>query len=111
MACWKSFMDEHPDKHLLLSAMRQHAPQIIGGGRYKIMADHPGMEQTLTASLPELTGYLRQRLGNDALTLVVEQAKPEERAKMLSPRESLKQAVEKNNTLHALLTSIDAEII
>lgn len=111
MACWKSFMDEHPDKHLLLSAMRQHAPQNIGGGRYKIMADHPGMEQTLTASLPELIGYLRQRLGNDALTLVVEQAKPEERAKMLSPRESLKQAVEKNNTLHALLTSIDAEII
>ncbi len=111
MACWKSFMDEHQDKHLLLSAMRQHAPQSIGSGRYKIMADHPGMEQTLTSSLPELTGYLRQRLHNDALTLVVEQAKPQERARVLSPRESLKQAADNNKTLHALLTSIDAEMI
>lgn len=111
MQAWEAFIAANGDKQLLISAMRSTHPVSAGNGRYTVPAVHQGAAQALQQNLPAVTEWLRDTLGDNSITLEVRMAAPQERQRVLSPRESLAKAVQENDNLRSLLESMNAEIV
>ena len=109
MRVWNSYIGEHPDQRILISAMRSFSPQMISKESYKAVVAHPAQQQAYESAMGELLSYLRQELHNDKVTLMVELAALKEDTQAKSPKEFLKEVLESNEELSQFLKNIDAE--
>lgn len=108
---WQSYIADHPEQHLLVSAMRNNEPQSLGGSAYRVSAEHPGLVQALSDNLQQLVEYLRARIGNSELSLQVVQSAPAQRQRVLTPREALGKVLERNHVIDKLLDGLNVEIV
>lgn len=110
LASWKEYIETHPEQRILISAMRVSSPQHIKDLEYKVTVEHPAQRQAFDSSMPELLNYLRDRLSNDFISLLVEISDKQESERLLSPRDFLKKTLEQNPGLASFLNDLEAEL-
>lgn len=107
---WEKYASENKHKHILVSAMQARTPSIIDNNNYKLLVDNPAQLDILVAELHDITNYLRRSLGISDLTLRVELAPAEERRKIKTQQEMLRDIVKNNPELGRILKEWDAEM-
>ena len=110
LASWKEYIETHQEQRILISAMRVSSPQHIKDLEYKVTVEHPAQRQAFDSSMPELLNYLRDRLSNDFISLLVEISDKQESERVLSPRDFLKKTLEQNPGLASFLNDLEAEL-
>ena len=111
MQAWIAYQQANTQQHILTSAMRTSNPTQTGAEEFLALVGHPAEVQAFELAMPQLMGFLRQRLANDFLTLRVEIDPTRVVSKRLPPKEFLKECLEKNPALGELLRKIDGELI
>lgn len=109
MKAWHDFQAEHPDRQILVSAMRNSTPRRTGDESFAAKVDHPASRQAFEASMTLLLDYIRERVGNDFVTLDIE-LNEDEVVRKLPQSELLKSVVGKNAGIAGFLRDIDAEL-
>ncbi len=107
---WEDFIIRHPQKHILISAMRKSAPKRKDEDTFTVTVDHPALLQSFEMEMPALIGYIRQSLQNDFLSLEVGIDQSVEILKQIPQQELLKEIIGSNEILGDFLASIDAEL-
>ncbi|MDE6272833.1 MAG: DNA polymerase III subunit gamma/tau [Muribaculaceae bacterium] len=107
---WEDFIIKHPDKHILISAMRKASPKRKDADTFTVTVDHPALLQSFEMEMPVLIGYIRRILQNDYLSLEVEIDKSVNVIKQVPQQELLKEIIASNEVLGEFLASIDAEL-
>lgn len=110
MKAWEDFIYGNPSLHILVNAMRSSVPTRSEESHYRILVDHPAQIQAFELSMSKLLGFLRDRLENDMLSLHVELSEKEQISQPKSPRELLRQIVEKNPALGEFIGKIGGEL-
>ncbi|MDE6512431.1 MAG: hypothetical protein K2L00_10135 [Muribaculaceae bacterium] len=110
MQAWTDYQQANSQQHILMSAMRNSKPQQTAPEEFLAMVGHPAEVQAFELAMQQLMTFLRQRLGNDFLTLRIEIDPARAVSKQLAPYEFLKESVEKNPALGDLLRKLDAEL-
>ncbi|MDE7180847.1 MAG: DNA polymerase III subunit gamma/tau [Muribaculaceae bacterium] len=111
LKAWHDFIDTVPDRHILVSAMRNSAPARSSELEFNVMVDHPAQQQAFEGAMAPLLAFLRERLRNDFLTLHVTINPEKEVVKPVSPREFLEKTVNVNPPLANFLKSLNIEIL
>ncbi|MBD5175982.1 MAG: DNA polymerase III subunit gamma/tau [Bacteroidales bacterium] len=107
---WEDFIIAHPEKHILISAMRKSSPVRKDADTFLATVDHPALLQSFELEMKELIGYFRERLHNDFLSLEVEIDKNVKVVKQMPQQELLKEIIESNPVMGDFLAAIDAEL-
>lgn len=68
---WKQFIQTHPKEHLLINAMRMASPVRVSDAVYSATVESEAIRDSISMSLPELRGYLRDKLSNDFVDVQV----------------------------------------
>lgn len=110
MEAWNLFQNQHPQLHILTSAMRNSNPQQTGPEAFLAKVGQPMEVQAFEMEMQNLMEFLRKQLNNDFLTLKVEIDPTRNVIKQLPPQQFLKECIDKNPALAALLTALDAEL-
>ncbi|MCH5225700.1 MAG: DNA polymerase III subunit gamma/tau [Muribaculaceae bacterium] len=110
VAAWEEFASNNSEQKIMTGAMRGTTPTRLTATDYKIEVDHPAHKQAFESGLGELLAFLRQKLGNDRLTLQVEIREKGEEEKKMNSKEFLKLALDENPELANFLKSINAEL-
>lgn len=110
MTAWNEFIAANGDMHILTSAMRAGAPKQTSPTEFLVLVSHPAQQQAFESSMPKLLKSLRDRLGNDMLTVKVDIDKDIKTVKKLPPKEFLNKIVSENPVMRDFLKSIDAEM-
>lgn len=108
---WKQFMNDHPEQHLLISAMRNCFPVANGENEYHIVVMQPGQKDCFEKAGDSLFEYLRKGLGDASLKFSVEIGERPERTAMLTDAQIVKKLMSENPTISRLLTGLDAEMV
>lgn len=107
---WEEFTIAHPEKHILVSAMRKALPSRKDDETYKVIVDHPAQVQAFESDMKELITYLRTNLKNDFLSIEVELDQKANTIKQIPQQELLNDIVSKNPVLGNFLAGIDGEL-
>lgn len=108
---WDEFISQHPDKHILISAMRKARPAKIDDETYSVVVDHPALYQAFELEMPTLLDFLRRRLANDFISINVNIDESKEVVKRLPPQELLRDIIESNPVIGEFLADFDAELV
>lgn len=108
---WDDFIIRNPEKHILISAMRKCEPQQQNDDTFKVLVDHPALQQAFESSMKELCEYLRAALGNDFISIEVALDDSTKVVKQIPRQELLKEIITDNPAMGDLLAAIDAELI
>lgn len=108
---WNEYIDENPDKPILVAAMKSAVPNKVGDEEFLMLVDHPAQVQAFELNMNNLVGFLRKKLKNDFLSLKVEINKDIKVAKPLPNKELFKDILESNPVLANFMSQIDPEII
>lgn len=111
LKAWEEFVHAHPDRHLLVSAMRSSSPEQTGATSYRVSVDHPGQVQVLTENLGEVMSYLRTATGCEALTMTVEKSESGPRTRTINEREALRNVTDRNKVINTLLESLNVDVV
>lgn len=109
MQAWGEFQAAHPDRQILVSAMRTSKVRQTASETFEVTVDHPASRQAFDSVGTYLIDFLRSRVGNDFISLEVV-LNEETVVKKLPAAELLKEIVGKNPAIGALLAPLDAEI-
>lgn len=106
---WNAFIDSAPEQHILVSAMRTTTPKRVSDIDYQVMVDHPAQVQAFEQAMPTLIRFIREKLGNDfvSLTAIINPEKTV--TKYLPTQEFLRKAAE-NTDIRDFLKEIDIEL-
>ncbi|MDE6230231.1 MAG: hypothetical protein K2M37_01255, partial [Muribaculaceae bacterium] len=107
---WNEFIANHPDMHILTTAMRNATPKRVGPEEFHVLVEHPGALQAFESAMQPLMESIRGRLGNDRIRLNVAINPNSEVARQLPPREFLKKIIEENPVMGMILRDLDAEV-
>ncbi|MDD6227806.1 MAG: DNA polymerase III subunit gamma/tau [Bacteroidales bacterium] len=111
-AAWRRFIDQNPDKQILVGAMRKASPVRTGEFEYSVMVQHPAQMQAFELSMAGLLEFLRKELHNDFLAVRAEVDRSQAPAhKHLPPQEFLKQIIADNPVMGKFLKEIEGEIV
>lgn len=110
MQAWSAYINTIPEQPILVSAMRTAKPKRAGDMEFEMLVDHPAQVQAFETGMTKLLGFLRERLGNDFLTLKVEVNPDKEIPKYMTPQEFLQKTAEVNPRLGQFLKDLDIEI-
>ncbi|MCM1491426.1 MAG: DNA polymerase III subunit gamma/tau [Muribaculum sp.] len=110
MEAWNIFQNQHPQLHILTSAMRNSNPQQTGPETFLAKVGQPMEVQAFEMEMQNLMDFLRKQLNNDFLTLKVEIDPTRNTIKQIPPQQFLKECIDKNPALAELLTKLDAEL-
>ena len=69
---WESYIQSHPSAKVIINTMRTAKPRQIGGDSYVMTVDSEIQSNVLKPALPEIVGYMRDRLQNDNFDIIVE---------------------------------------
>ena len=112
LAAWRRFIDQNPDKQILVGAMRKASPVRTGEFEYSVMVQHPAQMQAFELSMVGLLEFLRKELHNDFLAVRAEVDRSQAPAhKHLPPQEFLKQIIADNPVMGRFLKDIEGEIV
>lgn len=112
LAAWRRFIDQNPDKQILVGAMRKASPVRTGEFEYSVMVQHPAQMQAFELSMAGLLEFLRKELHNDFLAVRAEVDRSQAPAhKHLPPQEFLKQIIADNPVMGKFLKEIEGEIV
>lgn len=112
LAAWRRFIDQNPDKQILVGAMRKASPVRTGEFEYSVMVQHPAQMQAFELSMAGLLEFLREELHNDFLAVRAEVDRSQAPAhKHLPPQEFLKQIIADNPVMGKFLKEIEGEIV
>ena len=111
MEAWNIFQNQHPQLHILTSAMRNSNPQQTGPETFLAKVGQPMEVQAFEMEMQNLMDFLRKQLNNDFLTLKVEIDPTRNVIKQIPPQQFLKECIDKNPALAQLLTKLDAELV
>ena len=112
LAAWRRFIDQNPDKQILVGAMRKASPVRTGEFEYSVMVQHPAQMQAFELSMAGLLEFLRKELHNDFLAVRAEVDRSQAPAhKHLPPQEFLKQIIADNPVMGRFLKDIEGEIV
>lgn len=106
---WAAYQTGHSDTPLLIAAMQKSNPAQTGPESFSIEVNHPAAKQSFENAMPELIGFLRNRLENDFVTLEVTISEAET-VKRLPPAELLKKITQENPVIAQMLGDLDAEM-
>ena len=107
---WHAYIEASPGQKILISAMRAAKPVRLNDMEFRVLVDHPAQQQAFESAMPKLLAFLRERLGNDFLSLRVEINPDKEIAKYLSPQEFLQKTIDANPRLGQFLKQLDIEL-
>ena len=107
---WHAYIEASPGQKILISAMRAAKPVRLNDMEFRVLVDHPAQQQAFESAMPKLLAFLRERLGNDFLSLRVEINPDKEIAKYLSPQEFLQKTIDTNPRLGQFLKQLDIEL-
>ena len=112
LAAWRRFIDQNPDKQILVGAMRKASPVRTGEFEYSVMVQHPAQMQAFELSMAGLLEFLRKELHNDFLAVRAEVDRSQAPAhKHLPPQEFLKQIIADNPVMGKFIKEIEGEIV
>lgn len=109
-AAWEKFAIGHPEKRIMVSAMRTARPVQTAPCEFRVEVNHPAEIQSFDIDLGKLMEFLREELRNDSLTIKVELAAQSMEKTNLPPQEFLKKAVAENPRLAKFLGNVEVEI-
>lgn len=107
---WQEYMAKNMEKHILISAMRKTKPERISDSTFKVTVDHPALRQAFDSKMSSLIDFLRGKLHNDHLTLIVEIDANSPEFKGISQQDLLKEIIENNPLLADFIADIDGEL-
>lgn len=99
-----------PDQHLLISAMRNAVPRRKDNLEFEVFVDNPMQVQAIETAMQGLIRFVRERLGNDFVTIKPAVNPDKDIPKHLPPREFLKKTADVNPKLARFLRDIDIEV-
>lgn len=111
LKAWHDYADSIPDKPILVSAMRGFSPQRGDNLEFSVIVDNPMQVQSFESEMSRLIPFLREKVGNDLVTLKAILNPEKKVVKYLSPQEFLKKTVEGNPALGDFLKKLDIEIV
>lgn len=106
-ATWNNYILSHPSAHILVNTMRTARPRRVEGDRFVIMVENPAQLELMTQSIPELLEYIHNALGNDMITLQVEQNTGEASPHVWNEREVLAHMVEETPYLKNMIDDLN----
>lgn len=105
------FILTHRELHIMNTALRDRMPELLGDHTYRIVAAHQAVFNEIESNLRLFADFLRNKLGNNTITLRTElDEQPEGREHLQTPKEFLAGLAESNKPLAAFLQEIDGEI-
>ena len=69
---WESYIQSHPSAKVIINTMRAAKPRHIGGDSYVMTVDSEIQANVVKPALPDIVGYMRDRLLNDNFDVIVE---------------------------------------
>lgn len=107
---WEKFRDEHPKEHILYHAMRAGRPELTGERRYTMHVVNEVQRQTMEEWITPLTQWLRDRLGNDTVTIDVVVKEGGTPLHVLNDRELLGTLMEENPMLKNFVETLELKL-
>ena len=107
---WEKFRDDHPKEHILYHAMRAGRPELTGERRYTMHVVNEVQRQTMEEWITPLTQWLRDRLGNDAVTIEVAVKEGGTPLHVLNDRELLGTLMEENPMLKNFVETLELKL-
>ena len=110
-AAWNEFISQNPEMPMLTGAMKESRPQKTGEEEYLVKVTHPAQQQAFIMNMNKLSGFLKERLENDFITIKVEIDDSIEIKKPLPPKDLFQDIISNNSSLANLARDLDVEII
>lgn len=110
MEAWTQFTVSHPEHKIVVNTMTSAVPECVEGGVYAIHVANEGQRRQFDAVMPQLVGFMRERLHNSSFVLKVNLMEADSSHRQLTPREFLTKAVTENAPLSHLMDVLDAEL-
>jgi DNA polymerase-3 subunit gamma/tau len=107
---WNEYIESNKEKHILKSAMEKYAPVRISDSQLKVMVENPAQRQAYESDMRNLVGFLRSKLRNYSISLVVEMMEMEARPRKLTQIEFLTKVVEENPSVRRIIEGLDMEM-
>lgn len=107
---WEKFRDEHPKEHILYHTMRAGRPELTGERRYTMHVVNEVQRQTMEEWITPLTQWLRDRLGNDTVTIDVVVKEGGTPLHVLNDRELLGTLMEENPMLKNFVETLELKL-
>lgn len=107
---WEKFRDEHPKEHILYHAMRAGRPELSGERRYTMYVVNEVQRHTMEEWIGPLTGWLRDRLGNDSIAIEVAVKEGGTPLHVLNDRELLGTLMEENPMLKNFVETLELKL-
>lgn len=109
---WKGYGLIHPEKHLLLTAIRTSEPTPTPDPfTFAVKVDNPSQQQEVENNMQSLMEHLRSATGCQSLKIAIEVAPRSERPKVLTNREFLNKLIQDSPIIAEMLTDLEAEFI
>ena len=93
---WRDFVVAHNKEIILANTMMAGFPEKKQDGSYLLMVENQAQVEVLDRFMPELAGFLRNRLRNDSVSLNVQIRASGEREKLWTQKELLLDMVERS---------------
>lgn len=108
---WHQFSAMHPNMHLLNSMMRTCLPKSSGSAsEYEVAVDNPGQLLEFEKFKGQIIPFLRERVGDNSLTLQARVADRGERPRVLTPGEAFAAMLEENENVRKVLAELEASL-
>lgn len=111
LEAWDNFKESHPDLRILGSAMRTCKPEATPDPAcYKVVLENDAQRQEAERHMNLLMPFLREKVGNDSLTLSFETAPQDAAPKHLTKTQILEKIISANPVLGDILSDFDTQI-
>ena len=108
---WALYIIQHPEKHIVHSAMRNAKRNKIGEHKYQLLLPYPSAISNLEPSMTEIAEFMRNKLSNDLISFDLQLDPNAPKAeKRMSPQQFLASIRDENPELADFLAAIDVEI-
>ena len=111
LEAWKEYAHIVPEKQILVSSIRGFEPVRGENLMFEVLVDNPMQVQAIESELPKLLPFLRQKLGNDYVSIKASLNPDKEIVKILSPQQFLEKTVSNNPELGEFLKDMEIELV
>ena len=94
---WRSFVKDNPSEILLVNTIKSgDFPAEISAGEYEFTVENEAQRDMFEKKKPLILGYLRDKLGNDNVSLLIKIREAGVREKLWTQKELLTDVIERN---------------
>ena len=87
LASWQTYIDQHPQEHLVINTMRTSKPNRLTDTQLEITVQNIGQVNFINNALPHILDFLRNKLANDAITIDIKLDESMPAPKIMTERE------------------------